>query len=275
MITEDMLQFWSTLTLREALTKSPLNESVNWQVPPNGKEEKTKFIQHLSKLRKLSTDLNSEILDKRVTGDLSQGWRDLNRDNIFFQDCLASVHRVYPEKWTPADYLLQCYISAKKEGVALEDMDLGRALRNLPSFMREYLIAGKLSDRDGIGVKIPSETMNAKAHVDLILRTEGKTIYVWSYLSSKKAIYRLTNNKLSGSRGKILPGLNLLAPFEKSKDAVNFKSWWIPSSNYIDSLIASLEKQAMPYEAVQEWLRNPKKNMQKFSDFILFEFNPN
>lgn len=275
MITEEMLQRWSTLTLREALSKSPLNKIVGWQLPPDGKEEKTKFIQHLSNLRKLPSNLNSDILDKKISGELSQGWRDLNRDNIFFQDCLAAVHRVYPEKWTPADYLLQCYISAKKKAVALENMDLGRALRNLPSFMREYLIAGRLSERDGIEVELPSESMNAESHVDLILRTEGKTIFVWSYLSSEKAIYRLTNNKLSGSRGKILPGLNLLAPFDNSKDAVNFKSWWIPSSNYIESVTSSLNKKAMPFKDVQEWLRNPTKNMQKFSDFILFEFNPN
>lgn len=275
MITEDMLRHWSNLTLREALRKSPLNENVNWQVPPNGKEEKTQFVQHLSNLRRVPSDFKSGIIDKQMSGDLSQGWRDLNRGTIFFQDCLAAVHRAYPGNWTPADYLLECYISAKEKGVALEDMDLGRALRNLPSFMREYLIAGKLSTRDGIVVELPSEVMNAEYHVDLTLKIDGQSIHIWSYLSSENAIRRLTNNKLSGGRGKILQGFNLLAPFNNSKDAMNFKSWWTPSSTYIDSLIAALDKQAVTFDAVQELLKRPESHVQNFSDFILFKVDPN
>jgi len=269
-----MLRYWSTLTFREALSQSPLNKIVNWQLPPYGKEEKSQFIQHLRNLRRAPSDFKSGILDKDMSGALAQGWRDLNRDNIFFQDCLAAVHRVYSEKWTPADYLLQCYISAKEKGVAPEEMDLGRALRNLPSFMREYLIAGKLSKCDGINVEIPSETMNAEYHVDLILKVEGKTIYVWSYLSSEHAIRRLTNNKLSGDRGKILHGYNLLAPFDKSKDAVNFNSWWMPSSNYIQSLISSLNERAVTFEDIKEITKKPNHKVKTFSNFILFEVEP-
>lgn len=257
MITEEMLRQWSTRTLREALTASPFNEPINWQEPPDGKAEKTRFIKHLRNLRRTPSDLKDGVLDTPMTGGLSQGWRDLNRDTIFFQDCLAAVHRAYPEKWTPADYLLQCYISAKQKGVVLEEMDLGRALRNLPSFMREYLIAGMLAQLDGVDIEIPSETMNAKYHVDLILKTNGKIIYVWSYLSSAHAIRRLTENKLSGERGKILKGYNLLAPFDKAQDAITFHSWWVPSAAYIDQLLLSVVGSHITYQALLMSIKKP------------------
>jgi len=268
MITQDMLEQWSTQSLRDALTASPLNDFINWRHDTNFSEKQV-FIKHLHSLRNSDSDFGPAVIDAPMTGNLSMGWGEIDNNEIFFQDCLAAIHASYPGSWTPADYLLQCYLTAKTKGVDLSKMDLGRALRNLPSFMREYLIAGMLSKRDGIEVEIPPEDMNAEYHVDIILKTEGIKTYIWSYLTSRKAIEKLTQKKLNGQRGKILKGQNLLAPFDNKKDAKEFHAWWVPTETYIDKLLLSLKSPTLTYEEI---LASIKKNPQKtFSEHILFK----
>lgn len=268
MITEETLRRWARKTLKEALSSSPLNERINWQLPPHGKEEKNAFIRHLSALRRNRVDFQSHVFEKPMTGALSQGWRDLERDTIFFQECLATLNREYPGKWNPADYLLQCYMVGKENGYNLEDMDLGRALRNLPSFLREYLIAGEANKRSDVSVKIPNEQINAKYHVDLVIKRNGEKFYIWSYLASTRSIRHLTASKITEQRGKVLKGNNLLAPFDKSSDAKSVLGWWIPTQDYIDRLLSSTQNEPISY---QELLLNCEKiDKLVFYDFLKF-----
>ena len=148
-------------------------------------------------------------------------------------------------------------------------MDLGRALRNLPSFVREYLIAEFLSNRDGIEIEIPSADMNAQYHVDIILQSGNTKTYAWSYLNTKYAIEKLTSKKLNGKRGKILIGQNLLAPFDGEKDAKNFHGWWIPTEGYISKLLEALESPVLSYEEILALLT--KDTHTTFSKNILFK----
>jgi len=267
MITHDMLKHWATQTFQEALTASPINDLIKWQHDQELNEKKI-FIDHLRSLRQNKSDLKVLLQNSPITGNLSMGWRQLDNQEIFFQDCLADVHAANPGKWNPADYLLQCYLTAKTKGVDIREMDLGRALRNLPSFMREYLIADILAGRDGIEIEIPSEAMNAKSHVDIILRTEGTETYIWSYLTSGYAIGQLTQKKLNGVRGEILKGRNLLAPFDNNTDSTDLHAWWVPSEAYVDRLLTSLKGPALSYEGVLALLK--KDPQTTFSSNILF-----
>ena len=268
MITQNMLKQWATQSFRDALTASPLNNLINWRHEP-GFIEKQLFIKHLHSLRRSGSDFGAAVMNAPMTGNLSQGWKDKNRNKIFFQDALAAVHAAYPGAWTPADYLLQCYLTAKTEGVDFVDMDLGRALRNLPSFVREYLIAEFLANRDGINIEIPSADMNAQYHVDIILLSGSTKTYIWSYLTSRKAIGKLTQKKLNGQRGKILNGQNLLAPFDNKTDAKDFHAWWIPTENYIDRLLKSLESPVLSYNEVLAILKRDTQTT--FSKNILLK----
>lgn len=134
-------------------------------------------------------------------------------------------------------------------------VDLGRSLRNLPSFLREYLLVDALKEA-GYEAHIPSVEDNAKTHVDLILRLDSRELTIWSYLKTRNAVQML-KTKIR-QRGIIRQGLNLLAPIDNKSETISYLDWYIPSEGYVKRLIIaasgepafdSMELNGMPEES--------------------------
>lgn len=266
MVTVEMLKSWGDLSLIEGLSKSCLNKDIEWDRVGNF-SEKADFLNRMLDLRKdpaeSSKDGFIKFLSRGMKGDITRGWKDCNKNGIFFQEALESVSKRIPKDWNPADYLLECYLQAKRNGVPLGDMDLGRALRNLPSFMREYLIKDRLQKLYNIECRIPPPQENASSHVDIICDINGRRVYVWSFLNSRKSITRLRDYKLNGNRGSILDGFNLLLPFKNPNDCESVEGWYIPNKEYIGKTVLSMMSDYISYDDLLSGDVN-------FEDVILF-----
>jgi hypothetical protein len=254
--TKSMITEWHRLTFREAMTQSPIK--VDW-----GVGEKRQLIEQLDFLHRDSID---SFLDKKISGGMSEGWKDLNNLGIFYQECLCKTIEETNGRWTPADYILICYKQAVSKNIPIKEMDFGRALRGLPSFLREYLICEKLNQYHSIKSDVPHYTANADCHVDFFIRYDKKRIAVWSFISTKKSLDYLIELKITGLRGTVLDGLNLLAPFDPHRDNESHLKWYLPSDLYVGRLLlAALTNEPIPYANLLK-----KTEPETFKDFVLF-----
>ena len=174
----------------------------------------------------------------------------MNVGGPLFQASLVKVASAYPGDWTPAEYALDYYMACVSEGKPANGMDVGRCLRNLPSFLREYLLADAIGDA-GYEVELPAPEVNALAHIDLLLKVDGREVTVWSYLNTDKAIGML-KRKIS-SRGNIRPGFNLLAPISRKGETESYLKWYVPTNGYVEALVAAARSH--PLEAVEDMRR--------------------
>jgi hypothetical protein len=195
----------------------------------------TKLTNHLAKLRAISD--YSEFRNRRVTGSIAQGWKDLNRHSPYFQDSYNYVVSRFPDSWTPADYLVHFAASCKAGQEYMAPYDLGRAVRNLPSFVREESLLQACRNA-GLQTSVPTANENFLDHADLYIETDEGTFTIWSFINTTKArksvIYKLFN------RGHDLTGVHVLAPIDMEQDAIDIHNWKIVDTQYAARLAAEL-----------------------------------
>ena len=228
-LTRDQFEAWSELTWQQmwdtAKNRSIFLKEVN--------EEKLKA--YLQKLRRVNDFDN--FSSQRVTGGISQGWQDLNIKGPLFQESLWTVMQMFPTNWTPVEYLLEYCLECKRSEDYSIRYDLGRAVRNLPSFLREYVIHADLISRD-LTVRIPSPAENSAGHADIYVIVNGIEIAIWSFQKTAKSIQML-NRKLKLRAAYFAP-FNLLAPFDTERDSQTLHDWHLPSISYIDDLVSKI-----------------------------------
>jgi hypothetical protein len=229
-ISEQLLESWSTSTWEQmwqnATNHTEFQEAVN----------EPRFETYLGGLRRNNDYL--KIKATAVTGKITEGWKDLNVSGPLFQESLWNVITKNPNSWTPVEYLFDYAIVCKASTKKQKNYDLGRAIRNLPSFMREYFIHSKLIEL-GIKVDIPGPKENAAGHADLIITYQGQEISMWSFLDTPKSLQML-KTKIQ-YRTKKFPSLNLLAPFSTTDDTQSIYDWHVPSDLYAETLCNSIK----------------------------------
>jgi hypothetical protein len=100
---------------------------------------------------------------------------------------------------------------------------LSRALRSFASFMREPDLAYKLKtclkkDCDNVTVNMDPK-QDIKGHVDILVSYKSRIFNIWSYQATRRGLPN-TIDRLSGNRGEICDGINILCPL-KTEDAQN------------------------------------------------------
>jgi len=98
---------------------------------------------------------------------------------------------------------------------------LSRALRSFASFMREPDLAYKLKtvlekDDDSVEVNMDPK-QDIKKHVDIVIQYKGQTFNLWSYQATRRGLPN-TLDRLSGNRGEVCDGINILCPL-RTEDA--------------------------------------------------------
>lgn len=200
------------------------------------------FLKLLKDLRTKS-DIG-KLIKQKITGRIVMGWDDLDLKCPLIQDVLEETMKM--KNWTPLEYLINFYIASHDMYPESIHYDLGRALRNLPSYLREYYIATQLESK-GLKCTVPSADLNASHHVDIIIH-EAEDIYVWSYLNTPKSIDYL--RKKLEYRGKIHKGLNLLLPIKLNSETVSYFDWLMPTDEYADEIMNALDFGEMEYKEV-------------------------
>lgn len=106
---------------------------------------------------------------------------------------------------------------------------LARALRSFASFMREPDLAYKLKillevEDESVSVNMDPE-QDVKKHVDIVVCYKDKIFNLWSYQATRRGLPN-TIDRLSGNRGEVCDGLNILCPLrtEEAQEYVNKKT---------------------------------------------------
>ena len=253
---KDQLLVWSNFTWKQMLSSAKNKNKLE-------AEDIKKIWNSFIILRKY--DDFDQFQNLKVTGNISTGWTDQNIGGPLFQESLNKVMTSW-ENWTPAEYIIQYYLDCKILYPQIHVYELGRALRNLPSFLREYFLHNSLCS-EGINSTIPSPENNATSHIDLEISHIGNTYTVWHYLDTDKGIFNL-KKKLS-VRGKIHQGKNLLIPLNLDRDSENYLGWKLPKNTYVKNIIKFIQSdQIITYT---DFIKNHSNNF-NLKNMILFSY---
>ena len=236
---------WNEVTWNEMVVTSHLGKTLS----PASIE---KFHDILKHCRANPNDYDSVIRHSLVSGNISEGWDQNRFENVkcpSFQKSLDHVMTTYDD-WNPADYAIHYLVACSKGKLSPVNLfPLGRALRNIPSFLREYILHNKLTAL-GYDSTIPSVAMNMQSHVDLIINYDDKVFCIWSYNNTSRARSRLPTK--SKKRGRIHDGLNILAPIyidRTSPENDIICDWFTPSTHFVNLVSQVLISTPVPYSS--------------------------
>ena len=243
-ITIDQLEKWSSSTWSFQWANSRFLGQLESAV------DVVKLENYVSSLR-IRGDY-SNFANRNVTGQISEGWKDLNVSGPLFQEALWLVMQTWPTNWTPVEYLMAYAFNCKKNAPGQSNYDLGRAIRNLPSFLREYFIHSALRER-GLNAVVPSPEENAQGHADLYISTSNGQVGLWSFQSTNKG-FGMLKRKIQ-FRAENFSRINFLCPFDGATDSADYWDWYLPSDSYIDSIKESLEHDALVnVDGLRSWI---------------------
>ena len=140
---------------------------------------------------------------------------------------------------------------AKQYNTTFEDvtsMMCGRALRALPSYIREHQLENALINAFPHANFYHSEELDKKLHCDIMMEINGKRYYFWSFLSSNQSIGQFIDKFRNNRSGTIPDGYHVLCPFDRDKEkSASYKGWCFYSRNYINEIKTAIY-QREPYE---------------------------
>jgi len=167
------------------------------------------------------------ILNKYMTGDSVESLpRNSDSENLNgpkFSDAFHFLNNqmiVSPGLYLA--YILNEYMDKNLDKKLLTGY-LSRALRSFASFMREPDLAYKLKtclkkDCENVTVNMDPK-QDIKGHVDILVSYKSRIFNIWSYQATRRGLPN-TIDRLSGNRGEICDGINILCPL-KTEDAQN------------------------------------------------------
>ena len=124
---------------------------------------------------------------------------------------------------------------------------LSRALRSFASFMREPDLAYKLKailEKDDKSVVVNMDPkQDIKKHVDIVINFKEHTFNLWSYQATRRGLPN-TLDRLSGNRGEVCDGINILCPLRTEDAQVlvkkNIRIYVRKSANVVEKLSGKL-----------------------------------
>ena len=162
------------------------------------------------------------ILDKFMTGDSVESLpKNNDSENLNGPKFSDAFHFLNNEKIvSPGIYLafiLNEYLDNSSLDKKLLTGYLSRALRSFASFMREPDLAYKLKtclekECDTVTVNMDPQ-QDIKGHVDILVTYKDKAFNVWSYQATRNGLPN-TIDRLSGNRGQVCDGINILCPLK-------------------------------------------------------------
>ena len=226
---------WDSMTFGDALA--------NFEVTEENKESYELMKVVLRRQR---------LLDKPMNGKLSEG---LKKDEfermgvtyVSFVNNLEAQNRF----WTPLDIIHDVCKNnlerrdfyekkAKKYGMSFERVTwlmCGRALRALPSYIREYQLKNALQSVFPDGIFTQDEELDLKYHCDIKMELNGQEYFFWSFISSPRSIYQFIDKFRSNRYGQVIDGTHVLCPFDRIEErGASYKGWCFYSKEYIEEI---------------------------------------
>lgn len=210
-----------------------------------------------------------KLWNKPMNGNSSEGLKntEVEKLGIAYVDLFNALDPT-DRFWTPLDFLHEmCKHNlskrkfyekkAKANNMTFEQLTCrmcGRALRALPSFIREYQMSNALKTAFPKGKFSQDPDMDKRCHCDVRMELNGEMYYFWSFISSTRSIYNFVDKFKSNRHGVILDGHHVLCPFDRDeeKDA-SYKGWAFYSARYINEVKTAIYQKAhLNYEEVKD-----------------------
>jgi len=206
---------------------------------------------------------HQHLEDKRMNGNSSEKLKKKEFEKV--PVTLESVFRKLEDSgrfWTPLDYLYEICKGVLTHKDAFEKkakqfnmtfnrvawLYCGRAMRALPSFIREHQLAFLLADTFPKAKLSQSQELDIKYHCDIKIDLEDKTYYAWSFIKSPWAAEKF-QKKLGDWKHPIPDGCHLICPFDRDNQPAVYHGWLFYSEKYMDELKSALYQQN-PYDYV-------------------------
>jgi hypothetical protein len=218
-------------------------------------------------------NLLSLVIDKQrlackpMNGLCSEGLRKDEFENMGI--CYVDIFNLLQEReafWTPCDILYEMckhnlerrdYYEkkAKKHKMSFEQVTwlmCGRALRALPSYIREYQLKNELQHAFPAAKFSQDENLDKKFHCDIKMTLNDKDYYIWSFLYSPRSICQFADKFNNNRHGVVMDGNHLLCPFDRmAHKNASYKGWSFYSSQYIDEIrVALFQRECEDYHNV-------------------------
>lgn len=210
-------------------------------------EENEASLKLLAKVLK-----HQKLTDKKMNGLCTEGLKKTEAERLgvkyvdFFNELESSS-----DFWTPTDLLHNlCKHNlnnrekyekkAKKMGISFDKLTwlmCGRALRALPSYMREHQLKNELENTFPNASFCQNAELDTYYHCDVKMTMNDEDYFVWSFLTSPRSIVNFAS-KFKGQRyGTISTGKHVLCPYDREKESeANFAGWMFYSKEYMDEL---------------------------------------
>jgi hypothetical protein len=210
-----------------------------------------------------------KLWNKPMNGNSSEGLKntEIEKLGIAYVDLF---NRLDPtdQFWTPLDFLHEmCKHNlskrkfyehkAKVNKMTFDQLTYrmcGRALRALPSFIREYQLSNALKVKFPRGKFSQDPDMDKRCHCDVKMELNGKVYYFWSFISSAKSIYNFVDKFKANRHGVIMDGNHVLCPFDRTREKdASYKGWAFYSSRYVNEIqTAMFQKAHLDYDDVKD-----------------------
>jgi hypothetical protein len=166
--------------------------------------------------------LTNKIMDGNSTNRLDNMEREVGKfQYVKVFNIISKVH-----DWTPMDMVYgTCYLAMKDPNVALKAQQwrmseeeliskmCGRALRALPSYLREHDLKQQLEQRMPDAKFIQNEALDTVLHADLLMRYNDEEYYFWSFVNTPRSIENFKDKFFGHRQGDIPDGYHITCPF--------------------------------------------------------------
>jgi hypothetical protein len=128
--------------------------------------------------------------------------------------------------WSPVDMVFgTCYLAmkdpnvsrkAEQFGMSTEELIskmCGRALRALPSYIREHDLKCQLQERIPDAKFVQSEELDTILHADLMMEHNGSNYYFWSFVDTPQSIRNFEDKFMGHRAGHVPDGFHVTCPF--------------------------------------------------------------
>ena len=180
--------------------------------------------------------------------------------------------------WNPMDMIYgTCYLAlknpavkqrAEERGIPEEKLIAqmcGRALRALPSYLREHDLKCQLQERFPNAEFKQNEALDTVLHADLMMDYDNNRYFIWSFVDTSKSLRNFEDKFLGHRMGHVPEGLHVVCPF--SLDYCNdYEGWKMYDSLSISQIAQTIRNgRAANYKNVENivktdatYFSNPK-----------------
>ena len=165
------------------------------------------------------------LTHRKMDGTCSQGLKTQEgRSHVSFSKVFHEG--INSDFFTPATYVADMVKTSMEAGLSEADTvtEVGRALRALPSFLREmdlgYSVTGLLWT-SGCNTALESDPeIDSHEKTDALLHVDGHDYRLWSYMVTDRSLENL-RQRLMGKRGKLPAGRHVLCPHQSNYKTAN------------------------------------------------------